>query len=69
MPLSKRQADSADMTQSRKINQLFLLSKAVSFQFEKGKSYAIVGASGSGKSTLLQLLMGADENYTGSIYL
>lgn len=68
MPLSKRQADSADMTQSRKINQLFLLSKAVSFQFEKGKSYAIVGPSGSGKSTLLHLLMGADENYTGSIY-
>ena len=40
----------------------------VSFQFEKGKSYAIVGASGSGKTTLLHLLMGADENYTGSIY-
>ncbi len=35
--------------------------------FEKGKSYAIVGASGSGKSTLLNLLMASHTNYSGSI--
>lgn len=40
----------------------------VSFTFEAGKSYAIVGASGSGKSTLLNLLMAAHADYTGGIY-
>lgn len=33
----------------------------ISLDFEKGKSYAIVGGSGSGKSTLLQLLLGYHE--------
>lgn len=41
--------------------------KDVSFDFEKGKSYCIVGASGSGKSTLLNLLLGTYDNYTGSL--
>ena len=40
----------------------------VSFRFEAGKSYCIVGASGSGKSTLLQLLTGGHPNYGGEIY-
>lgn len=35
--------------------------------FEKGKSYAIVGASGCGKSTLLHLMLGYYNNYDGSI--
>lgn len=39
----------------------------ISATFEAGKSYALVGASGCGKSTLLNLLMGANEGYTGSI--
>lgn len=39
----------------------------VSFTFEAGKSYALVGASGSGKSTLLNLLMAAHAGYTGEI--
>jgi ABC-type lipoprotein export system ATPase subunit len=29
----------------------------ISFNFEAGKSYAVVGASGCGKSTLLNLLL------------
>lgn len=40
--------------------------KDINCSFQRGKSYAIVGASGSGKSTLLNLLMGSD-NYEGDI--
>ena len=39
----------------------------INLRFEKGKSYAVVGASGSGKSTLLNLLMASHINYSGSI--
>lgn len=39
----------------------------VNFTFNKGNSYAIVGASGSGKSTLLNLLMASHSEYNGSI--
>ena len=39
----------------------------VSMRLEAGKKYALVGPSGSGKSTVLQLLMGAHEDYTGSL--
>ena len=39
----------------------------VSLRLEAGKKYALVGASGSGKSTLLDLLMGAHDDYTGSL--
>ena len=39
----------------------------VSYSFNKGKSYAIVGASGCGKSTLLQLLLAGMNGYQGSI--
>jgi len=41
----------------------------ISFDFEAGKSYAIVGGSGSGKSTLLNLLLSGagGTDYKGSI--
>lgn len=39
----------------------------INMRFEKGKSYAIVGASGSGKSTMLNLLMAAHSDYKGDI--
>lgn len=39
----------------------------VSFTFDAGKSYAVVGSSGSGKSTLLNLLMASHSDYSGSI--
>ena len=39
----------------------------LSYEFEKGKKYAIVGKSGCGKSTLLQLIMGYDDAYEGTI--
>ncbi|MBE5961797.1 MAG: ABC transporter ATP-binding protein [Lachnospiraceae bacterium] len=41
--------------------------QGIDLQFEKGKSYVIVGASGSGKSTLVNLMLGQLENYEGSI--
>jgi len=39
----------------------------LSFTFDAGKSYALVGGSGSGKSTLLNLMMAAYPEYTGTI--
>ncbi len=41
----------------------------VSYSFEQGKVYAIVGSSGSGKTTLLSLLAGLDVPGSGSIEL
>lgn len=39
----------------------------INLQIRPGGKYAIVGASGSGKSTLLRVMMGAYEQYTGSV--
>ena len=33
--------------------------RRLSYAFEQGQSYAIIGANGSGKSTLLQVIAGA----------
>lgn len=41
--------------------------KNASYQFEKGKTYAIVGASGSGKTTSLVLAGGLDRPKAGHI--
>ena len=38
----------------------------ISYHFELGNKYAIVGSSGSGKSTLLNILIGKLIDYTGS---
>lgn len=39
----------------------------ISYNFQLGNKYAIVGPSGSGKSTLLNILIGKLTDYTGSI--
>lgn len=39
----------------------------LSYEFEKGKSYAVVGASGCGKSTMFQLMLAGMDNYSGQI--
>ncbi len=40
----------------------------VSYEFEKGKIYAIVGKSGAGKTTLLSLISGLTSPHDGKIY-
>ena len=42
--------------------------KDLSYSFEEGKFYSILGASGSGKTTLLSLLGGLDNQEKGEIY-
>ena len=41
--------------------------KGISYSFEKGKMYAVVGKSGSGKTTLLSLMAGLDLPTEGEI--
>lgn len=41
--------------------------KNINYEFEKGKTYAIVGKSGSGKTTLLSLMSGLDTTKEGKI--
>ena len=42
--------------------------KNISYQFDKGKIYAIKGRSGSGKTTLLSLISGLEKCSLGNIY-
>lgn len=44
-----------------------LILNDISFNFEKGKKYAIVGVNGSGKTTLAKLISGLYEPTKGSI--
>jgi ABC-type bacteriocin/lantibiotic exporter with double-glycine peptidase domain len=39
----------------------------INFEFECGKSYALVGTSGSGKTTLLRMMTGFYDGYEGNI--
>ena len=50
---------------SKKIKVL----KKISFKFQKGKIYSLMGPSGSGKSTLLNLLSLIDRPSSGSILI
>lgn len=46
-----------------------MVLKDVSFEFETGVIYAIIGKSGAGKTTLLSLLSGLTKPKAGKIYL
>ena len=48
-------------------NRVITVLSGVTYLFEMGTSYAIVGASGSGKSTLLHILAGFDCPDSGSV--
>lgn len=48
-----------------KLNQTIALND-ISYKFELGRFYAIMGHSGSGKSTLIQILGMLDESYEGT---
>ena len=41
----------------------------ITYQFERGKKYLIIGTSGSGKSTFLNLIAGLRNDYAGTISL
>ncbi|GHU42895.1 ABC transporter ATP-binding protein [Clostridia bacterium] len=43
--------------------------KKFSFQFEKGKKYAIIGGNGSGKSTILGVIMKWVDMESGSVFV
>lgn len=43
--------------------------KNLSFSFERGKRYALVGENGAGKSTLVKLMLGLYRSYEGEIYI
>ena len=50
-----------------KTNKSKNVLNGISYKFEEGKVYAILGASGSGKTTFLSLLAGLDVPVLGTI--
>ncbi|MDO5695826.1 MAG: ABC transporter ATP-binding protein [Eubacteriales bacterium] len=50
-------------------NRTDAVLKNISYHFEYGKSYALVGASGSGKSTLLKLMARLYDVTEGTVYV
>lgn len=63
-----------ELTDSIKLENLSLhidskeILKNVTFNFQRGKKYIILGVSGSGKSTLLKVLLGFFNDYEGNVY-
>ena len=56
-----------NLTKKYDKNKSIKVLNDISFNFEAGKTYSIMGPSGSGKSTLLNLLSLIDNPTTGSI--
>lgn len=50
-------------------NSRKMVLQDISYEFERGNIYAIVGKSGAGKTTLLSLLSGLTKPTSGKIYL
>lgn len=55
-----------DLSYSYDNGKKLVLDK-INYEFEKGKTYAIVGKSGTGKTTLLSLMSGLDVPMSGKI--
>ncbi len=56
-----------NLTKKYEKNKFIKVLNDISFNFESGKTYSIMGPSGSGKSTLLNLLSLIDNPTSGSI--
>ena len=56
-----------DIFYKYKRNAPYILNGA-SYEFEKGKLYAIMGGSGSGKTTLISIIAALDKPKSGKIY-
>jgi ABC-type lipoprotein export system ATPase subunit len=56
-----------NITKKYEKNKFIKVLNDISFNFESGKTYSIMGPSGSGKSTLLNLLSLIDNPTSGSI--
>jgi len=56
-----------NLTKKYEKNKSIKVLNNISFNFESGKTYSIIGPSGSGKSTLLNLLSLIDNPTAGSI--
>lgn len=57
-----------DIVYHYKANKRKNILNGISYGFEEGTIYAILGASGSGKTTFLSLLAGLDVPVSGSIF-
>ena len=56
-----------NLTKKYEKNKFIKVLNDISFNFESGKTYSIVGPSGSGKSTLLNLLSLIDSPSSGTV--
>ena len=56
-----------NISKSFKTEKKIKVLKSLSFNFDKGKVYSLMGPSGSGKSTLLNLISLIDRPSNGSI--
>ena len=56
-----------NLTKKYEKNKPIKVLRDISFNFEAGKTYSIMGPSGSGKSTLLNLLSLIDTPTSGTI--
>ncbi|WP_367121202.1 ATP-binding cassette domain-containing protein [Staphylococcus capitis] len=55
-----------NVTVTKDYQQIF---KDLNLEFERGKSYALIGKSGSGKSTLLNIIAGLEDSKNHDIYI
>ena len=57
----------SNLNKSFDISKKVKVLKKISYKFNKGKMYSLIGPSGSGKSTFLNLLSLIDKPTSGSI--